>query len=298
MLQKRLWLAGALALALVACDDDDDDGGVTPPGNTSVSVLLTSTTGDIVNSAVTIDQVILQGTGVERVDLLTAPVTVNLSELSNATSELVAGAEVANGTYSDVRLVLSGAFVEIANDDGTSTIFATSADYAGLPAGATVGGTLTLPANSADGAVVDLASNLVLEGGTVTVLVDFDLAQSVIDDGAGGFNLTPFLTGGVGTTAGTVTVTLALGPDVTLPEGVTLADFTAHLGGKQLDFVDNAGTFTSAFGFVLPGTYSLTLSGPAGLDITTDPALPLEIVVADAGQVTQTVTITAATPAP
>jgi hypothetical protein len=259
---------------------------------------MTSTTGDIVNSAVTIDQIIFQGTGVERVDLLDAPVTVNLGDLANATGELVAGAEVTNGTYSDVRLVLSGAFVEVANDDGTTTIYATSADYAGLPAGATVGGTLSLPANSADGAVVDLASNLSLEGGTVTLLVDFDLAQSVIDDGAGGFNLTAFLTGGVGTTAGTVTVTLALGDGVTLPEGVTLADFTAHLGGKQLDFVDNAGTFTSAFGFVLPGTYSLTLTGPAGLDITTDPALPLEVVVGDAGQITQAITITAATPAP
>jgi hypothetical protein len=297
MIRKTFWLAGALSLVLAACDDDDDDDLVNPPGNTSVSVALTSTSGDVVSSVITIDQIMLQGSGVTRVDLLDAPVTVNLTDLANATQEIVTGAEAANGTYSDIRMVISGAFVELANDDGTTTIYASAQDYAGLPEGAVVGGTLTLPANPQDGAVITFDENVTLNGGSVTLLIDFDLDQSVIDDGAGGFNLTPFIRGGSGADAGTVAVTLGLGEGVTLPEGTTLANFTATLGGKRLVFTDNAGTFTSNFAHVLPGTYSLNLVGPGGLTFVTDPVVPLDVTVDAAGQVTQTVTITEATAA-
>ena len=92
MIRKTFWLAGALSLVLAACDDDDDDDLVNPPGNTSVSVALTSTSGDVVSSVITIDQIMLQGSGVTRVDLLDAPVTVNLTDLANATQEIVTGA--------------------------------------------------------------------------------------------------------------------------------------------------------------------------------------------------------------
>ncbi|HEX9894886.1 MAG TPA: DUF4382 domain-containing protein [Gemmatimonadales bacterium] len=297
MLRKTFWLAGALALTLAACDDDDDDL-VTPPGTTSVTILLTDAPGDILDAVVTIDQAFVQGTGVSRVDLLDAPVTVNLTDLANTTSELLSGAEVTNGTYSDLRLVISGAFVEVENEDGSSTIFASSPDYSGLPEGATVGGELTLPADAASGSLVDFAEDLALDGGSVSLLADFNVSQSFTDGGTGAWTLQPVLRGAAAGDAATVTVTLALGADVTLPEGVTLAGFTADLGGERLAFAEVGGTFTAAFSFVLPGTYALSLIGPAGLTLTTDPALPVDVVVGAAGAVTQTVTITAATPAP
>ena len=126
MLRKTIWLAGALALAIAACDDDDDL--INPPGNTAVTILLTDAPGDILAAVVTIDQVFVQGGGNDRVDLLTAPVTLDLVELANTTDELVSGAQAANGTYDDLTFIIPDAYIEVDNGDSTSTISASSED--------------------------------------------------------------------------------------------------------------------------------------------------------------------------
>jgi hypothetical protein len=294
MLRKTIWLAGALALAIAACDNDDDL--INPPGNTAVTILLTDAPGDILAAVVTIDQVFVQDGENDRVDLLTAPVTVDLTTLATTTSELVSGAQAANGTYDDLRFIISGAYIEVDNGDGTSTIFASSADYAGLPAGAVVGGQLQMPSLGTSGLKVDFGDAIELDGGSVQYLVDFDVSQSFGQEagGSGNWVMNPVIKGGNSSDAGTVNLTLTLGAGVTLPEGVTLADFSADLGGELAEFADAGdGAFTASFPFLLPGTYELTLVGPEGLTLTTDPVLPLQVTVGAAATVAQTITISA-----
>lgn len=294
MLRKTIWLAGALALAIAACDDDDDL--INPPGNTAVTILLTDAPGDILAAVVTIDQVFVQGGGNDRVDLLTAPVTLDLVELANTTDELVSGAQAANGTYDDLNFIISGAYIEVDNGDGTSTIFASSEDYAGLPEGAVVGGQLQMPSLGTSGLKVDFGDAIELDGGSVQYLVDFDVSQSFGQEagGSGNWVMNPVIKGGNSSDAGTVNLTLTLGAGVTLPEGVTLADFSADLGGESIAFADAGdGAFTASFPFLLPGTYELTLVGPEGLTLTTDPVLPLQVTVGAAATVAQTITISA-----
>lgn len=294
MLRKTIWLAGALALAIAACDDDDDL--INPPGNTAVTILLTDAPGDILAAVVTIDQVFVQGGGNDRVDLLTAPVTLDLVELANTTDELVSGAQAANGTYDDLNFIISGAYIEVDNGDGTSTIFASSEDYAGLPEGAVVGGQLQMPSLGTSGLKVDFGDAIELDGGSVQYLVDFDVSQSFGQEagGSGNWVMNPVIKGGNSSDAGTVNLTLTLGAGVTLPEGVTLADFSADLGGESIAFADAGdGAFTASFPFLLPGTYELTLVGPEGLTVTTDPVLPLQVTVGAAATVAQTITISA-----
>lgn len=298
MLRKTLWLAGAVALTLAACGDDEESNPVTPPGTTTVSVLLTDAPGDIQEAVVTIDQVSLVNSA-GKVDLLTAPATVDLTDLANTTSELVAGATAENGAYSEVRLVISGAFVQVENEDGSSSIFASSPDYAGLPAGATVAGTLTIPTD-ASGVAATFAQPIELTGGTASLLIDFDVAQSFTQDATSGqWMLQPVLNGAPSSSATNVEVTLATGADVTLPEGVTLGNFTAQLGAEKVAFADAGdGTFKAAFSFVLPGTYTLTVLGPTGFEITTDPGNPLDVTVTAGSPVAQAFTLTAITPTP
>ena len=294
MLRKTIWLAGALALAIAACDDDDDL--INPPGNTAVTILLTDAPGDILAAVVTIDPVFVQDGENDRVDLLTAPVTVDLTTLATTTSELVSGAQAANGTYDDLRFIISGAYIEVDNGDGTSTIFASSADYAGLPEGAVVGGQLQMPSLGTSGLKVDFGDAIELDGGSVQYLVDFDVSQSFGQEagGSGNWVMNPVIKGGNSSDAGTVNLTLTLGAGVTLPEGVTLADFSADLGGESIAFADAGdGAFTASFPFLLPGTYELTLVGPEGLTVTTDPVLPLQVTVGAAATVAQTITISA-----
>jgi Domain of unknown function (DUF4382) len=300
MLRKPFWLAGAMALTLAACGDDDESNPVTPPGTTSVSVLLTDAPGDILQAVVTVDEVFLQNAGSDKVNLLDAPATVNLTDLANTTSELLAEASAPNAAYSDLRFVISGGFIRVENEDGSETIFATSPDYAGLPAGATVGGALQLPSEGTSGLKVDFAQPIELTGGTASLLVDFDVSESFGQEagGSGQWVMHPVIKGATASQAATVEFTLALGADVTLPEGVTLGNFTAQLGSEKVAFTDAGGTFKATFLFVLPGSYTLTILGPAGFDITTDPGTPLDVTVGGGGTVTQAFTLSSITPTP
>jgi len=89
---------------------------------------------------------------------------------------------------------------------------------------------------------------------------------------------------------GSARIDLSLGAGVVLPAGVALTGFTATLTGTgavphTTAFVAGAtpGTFSASFGFLLPGTYAVTLTAPTGVtSFTTVPALPGSVdVLAD-----------------
>jgi hypothetical protein len=297
-------LLAAIALPALACSDDDNTGPEN--GTTQLTVNLTDADGGINAAVVTVSEVYLVGSGDEsHVSLTTTPVTVNLVDLANSTHTLVDGKDIANGAYTELRFVITGGYVEVANPEGGTSIYASSPDYAGLPAGATVTGELQMPSLAESGLKVDLPTeDLTLDGGTETLLLDFDVSQSF---GAAAGNsamwvMHPVIKGATVTEPAQVRASLTLGQDVVLPGTVTLGGFNAVLtttgGGTEslpLTDADADGTFDATFDFLLPGSYNVSFTGPDGVSFTTDPATPIVVTTAAGTTADASATVTAAT---
>jgi hypothetical protein len=301
-------LLAAVALPALGCSDDNSPGGTTP-----LTVNMTDAAGDIKAAVVTISEIYLVGSGDQaHVTLTSTPVTTNLLDLANSTKTLVDAQDVTDGTYSELRFVITGGYVEVENDDGSTSIYASSSDYAGLPAGAAVAGQLQMPSLGQSGLKVDLpADALTLDGTAETLLLDFDVSQSFghAAGNSGTWVMHPVIKGATFTEAAKAHATLALGTGVTLPDvagsAITLADFSAVLtssaGGTEtqpLADTDADGTFDATFDFLLPGDYTVTFTGPAGLTFTTDPAGPIAVTAASGTTADAGATVTAATATP
>ena len=114
------------------------------------TLLLTDAPGDFEAAVVTITDVFLLGNVPGgRISLLEDPVTVDLLSLQNDIATLVSGLEIPEGSYSQMRLVIDGAYIEVEGESGESRIFASSPDYEGLPEGADVDGVLHMPSFAA-----------------------------------------------------------------------------------------------------------------------------------------------------
>ena len=192
MSKKLFGLIGTLFLALTACES-------TKAGDTSqVTLLLMDAPGDILEAVVTIDEIYLQGGDGGRRVLLDVPVTVTLTDLVTETMTLLEAVVVPAGTYDQLRFVISGGYIRVEGQAaGTSTIFASSGDYAGLPVGAVVGGQLVMPSFDASGLKVNVPGQLTLPEGATTLLVDFDARESFgLDAGlSGSWVMSPLITG-------------------------------------------------------------------------------------------------------
>jgi len=286
MLRKLILMAAVVPL-LASCQD-----ATAPNGTSQLTVMLTDATGDFLSAVVTIDAVYLQGSdGAQdggRVYLSDTPVTTDLLTLANDVATLVDGAVVSSGTYSELRFVVSGGYVEVDNGDGSSSIYATQG-YEHLPAGRTADGLLQTPSYAASGLKVKFDGALDVTGAQEVLLVDFDVAQSFGRQAgnSGSWVMDPVVRGASMDLTSSVTVTLALGDGITLPEvsgsQVGLGDFKAVLsdGGsdvKEAVFADVDGVYTAAFPYLMPATdWTLEISGPTGLTFTTDPALPMNV---------------------
>lgn len=164
------------ALAMAACDG----GGTGANGDARVSIRLTDAPGDLREAWVKIDRIYLKGGEADSanggsVDLLTAGTDwVDLLTLSGGrTAELVNGAVVPAGRYSELRLVVCEAYVVSAAGD----VYATG--DAELPAGVTADGTLQIPSGCSSGIKVKFAGDAVeLESESTVMTVDFDVSQS------------------------------------------------------------------------------------------------------------------------
>jgi len=186
-------VAVAMLGGAVACDNNNDPGE-----STQVRVLLTDAPGDVQAAVVTISEVYLQGGGEGRVTLRDDEFTTDLLTLADETEILVDGEDVPNGTYGQLRFVITGAYIQVDDGGETSSIYATSDGYAGLPAGATVDGVLQTPSFDESGLKVNLPQEeLTLNGGSTTWLVDFDVSQSFGQEagGSGQWVMHPVITG-------------------------------------------------------------------------------------------------------
>ena len=281
----HLTMRSLLALAVLSAGCAERALEPSSPGAGSLTIQLGDAPGDFKAAVVTISQVYLQGRG-GRLVVRDTPYTVDLIPLAGTASVLIDNVSVTAGAYSELRFVVTGAYVAVEDSTGGTLIFASSPDYAGLPPGAVVDGELQLPSWASSGLKVELpAGGLVFPANTaMSLMVDFNVAQS-FGHAAGDLRkwvMDPVITATGATLGTTLSVTLALGAGVTLPTGTALADFRATLaaGTTVLATVpfsqDQNGTWRAAFGFVAPGSYTADLIVPAGLGtVTISPKVPL-----------------------
>ena len=301
--QSRLLplVAVSLAALLSACGGSESSKG-------TVSVLLTDSPGAFKAAVVTITEIDLVGSGGVTV-LSKTKTTTNLLTLANDSASLVKDAVIDPGTYTELRFIITGGYIEVEGATPTSTtIYASSASYEGLPAGAVVGGTLKMPSLAQSGLKIDLPGDaLVLQASSKILLVDFDVAQSFGHEAgnSGSWVMHPVIKGADLTVSGNLNLTTKLGTNVTLPtlngKQVALGDFTAQLsnsGGsvKMLPLAAAAGstTFGASFKYLLPGTYSLSLVQPTGMSFASAPAVPNSVTLASGVSTQVDFTITAA----
>ena len=288
--------------ALGACSDSTGVG----PGK--ISILLTDAPGDVKAAVVTISEIYLQGS--DRVVLRDEPVTIDLLTLANSTALLVDEATVPAGTYSQLRFVITDAYIEVENGDGTTNIYASSPSYSGLPSGARVAGELQMPSLAQSGLKVDLPGGAVrIQGDQRILLVDFDVAQSFghIAGGSGRWVMHPVVHATDFVATGTLTATLRPAQGVTLPTVnnhlVSLGEFKAALSNsagsrEELPMTDanGDGVYEAIFRFLVPGAYSLDLVAPSTINFVTTPARPLAVQVGSGATGTSDFTLTSATP--
>lgn len=294
---------GAASLAtLAACGGS----AATSSASGRISVLLTDATGDFQQAVVTISEIDLVGSN-GKVVLTNTPVTTDLLTLANSTATLVQDAVVPAGSYSQLRFVITGGYVAVDDGNGGTAIYASSPDYAGLPAGATVTGKLQMPSYAQSGLKVDLPGGSVdVNGGQKIVLVDFNVAQSFGHQAgnSGMWVMHPVVKATDFEVTGGVSVSLDTADTVTLPTvhdtAVTLGDFNAVLTAsdgttRTLAFADDgSGHFTAQFQYVAPGDYSVDVTGPSTIVFTTDPAHPAPVTVSQNGTASMAFTITSA----
>jgi hypothetical protein len=199
---RRLASAGfgglLVVFAAIACDSP------TGLGSGRLNLLLTDAPGDVLKAVVTIDRIYLQpseDSDVGRVVLLEDDVTTDLLTLADSLHALIEGASIPEGSYSQLRFVISGAYLEVEGAGATNEIYATSPTYAGLPAGAAVTGHLQMPSIAQTGIKVNLPGDAVSIGDddVVTLVVDFDVSQSFgkAAGASGKWVMTPVLHGSI-----------------------------------------------------------------------------------------------------
>lgn len=285
MKAARQLIAVLAPLLLVAC------GGSGSQGTSKLTVLLKDAPANLTAAVVTISEIDLVGSDGPIV-LSTTAVTTNLLSLANDTATLVKDAVIPTGTYSQLRFVITGGYVEVPQAGGGSIIYASSPTYAGLPEGATVGGTLQMPSYAQSGLKIDLGGLNVGTNAKV-VLVDFDVSQSFGQQAgnSGMWVMHPVCTATEVQLTGTLNVSLRLGTGVTLPGNATLASFSAVLTGsggpKTLPLADaGGGAFTASFVYLVPGDYTLDFD-PNGVvsTFTTSPPVPAPVTITS-GQAT------------
>ncbi|WNG34194.1 DUF4382 domain-containing protein [Archangium minus] len=307
---KRLQLLAfslfAIAFGLVTSGCGGNDS--------SVTIKLTDAPGDFKAAVVTISEVYLQGEGGKLV-LSSEATTTNLVTLANDTKDIVKDAVVPAGTYSELRFVISGAYIEVEQEDGSTLIYATDENYEGLPEGAQVAGTLQTPSFSSSGLKVKFDGDVEVSGEQKVILVDFDVSQSFGKERGQNdkWVMKPVIKGADITFSGSVNVTLAKDAAVVLPElegqVLTLADFKATLkpteasadgaaapAAEEIALTDanGDGIFEASFKFLVPGSYEIGFTGPEGISFTINPAVPSPIVIVSGQDQTQAFVLTSA----
>lgn len=268
MHNRFLVLPVAAALALGACSSDTTG----PSGNAGrLTIQLTDSPGEVAGAFITIDHITLIGTTTDGQSktLTFQPAQsgfINLLDLAGGqVLNVVNGAEVPAGQYTEMRLYLDDAYVRLADGRVLATSGAT------LPGGVTSAGELKCPSCSQSGYKVKFMNGgLTIDADeTTTVLLDFDVGQSFVHQAgqSGMWIMSPVLRATTNAVSfGKLTGTVALAQGVTLGTcggaAVNLASFAPVLtlnGDTYTGTVTTAGALT--FATLVPGLYVLPTTG-------------------------------------
>jgi hypothetical protein len=295
---KSIALMTALLVGVAACDD----AGTSVSGDSAtLKVLLTDAPSDYVAAAwVDIGAVQLvpgEGDGEENeggIITLVEDATegyVDLLELQGTATAQLAELEIEAGTYSQLRLIVDSAEVELVdgyqfNDGGTSkTLF--------VPSGAQTGIKLNLEGSNGEGD--GTAGGVEIAPGETVLVLDFDVNQSFVIQGnpespAGinGMLFTPTLRVVVNDVAGSIAGTVTAAADSMNVVGLTvtaepLGDGTleAYQTRTATATTDSAGAYT--IHYLVPGDYSVSVAADSGF--VGEPA-STDVTVGEAADVT------------
>lgn len=288
-------LVGATGLA--ACD-----GGSAGAGSSRLTVKLTDAPGDLAEAWVEVEQIYLQGEGGRVVLRSESTGLIDLLTLRDAVRDLVTGAAVPAGTYSEMRFVIGDAYVK--TEDGR--VFATQG--AALPAGTQASGTLVCPSCAQTGIKVKFPDGSVsLEEETEILVVDFDVSQSFGQAAgrSGQWVMRPVLHATDFQAAGSISGTVALAAGVVLPAcggtqpGISLFVPRAVVGTDTVasGAVDSTGAYRIRY--LAPGSYTMGYAPEVTVGtqklVFTAAATPATVTVASGASTTAAYQITGAT---
>ncbi len=235
--------------AFISCSDDDSND----QGTSRVMVSLTDAPGDYEHVYVDVQDVVVKYTSSEEFSLVNINAGVyDLLELTGGISVLLADEEVPSGHITQMRLVL-GSENSIVIDGETHPLQTPSAQQSGLK----------------------LNVNQTLEAGILyDFLLDFDVNESIVVQGNGGYLLKPVIRASTAAESGSISGTV-------LPVGFqTLV--TASNNEHTISAYTNAEGIFVLHG-VPEGTYTITIEPEvaSGFEI-----LVLEDVVVANGEIT------------
>jgi hypothetical protein len=300
-------LAGALLLG--ACEAST--GALNPGGSAGLTIQLTDAPGDLKEAHVKLGKIVLQGretgdsTAARQEFTVAAGDWIDLLALSGGKlQDLVSGAAVQPGTYTQLRLVVEDAYI-VTRDD---RVFATPG--AQLPTGTTADGELKCPSCSQSGFKVKFPGGIAVEDAT-TLVIDFDVNQSFGHEAgkSGKYILKPVLIGtlkqGSAPALGSIGGTVTLAQDVTIPAcgGESTLDLTRFVPTATIDTTLRTGATQASGAYVIAslpnGSYTLGVDpvGFANGDTLsfTAAATPASVTVASGATATADYSVTAAT---
>lgn len=285
-------VAALAAFALVACDDNTL--GI-QDGDATVRVLLTDAPSDYIESAwVDIGAIQLVPAADEEGGIITltdqgTDGLVDLLQLQDAATAELARLDIEAGTYSQLRLIVESAEVELkegyAFNDGTTrkSLF--------VPSGAQTGIKLNLAAADSESD----ASGVRIAGGETVLVLDFDVSQSFVIQGnpetpAGinGVIFKPTLRVTVLDVAASISGTVTAADDTISVEGLTVTAEPIVEGDTEDYQTSTATGATDADGnytihFLVPGSYTVSVTPREGFEA--DPG-STDVTVGEAEDIT------------
>jgi hypothetical protein len=281
-------------------------GGSTTLDTGRLTIVLTDApaAADIRAAVVTIDKIYLQRDDSDsrddtdgRVVLRDQPFSTDLLTLSGDVATLVEDATVPAGSYNQLRFVVSGAYIEVA--DGTSTAIYSTAGYANVPAGRTVAGELRTPSWDTSGFKVALPDgNVDIEGDQRVLVVDFDVGETFGRQlGNGAWMMRPVLHAFDFLASGSISINADVhAVALTGPLTAELDDAGGNLVAiHEVADPDGDGWIPMEFRFLDPreSPFRLTLSG-----VVTSPPMPIEIALGSGQTISVDVAVVAIVPPP
>ncbi|MFC7356070.1 DUF4382 domain-containing protein [Jejudonia soesokkakensis] len=252
---KNLLKISFLAILLVGFYSCSDDDKATQDETARMSVKLVDAPGDYDAVFVDVQDVVIKYNGDDDTEVSIGQVNTgvyDLLELTGGASVLLVNDEIPAGRMSQIRLVLGDNNSIVVNGE-TQPLSTPSAQQSGLK----------IQVNE------DLEAGIFYE-----FILDFDVEESIVAQGNGGFSLKPVIR------ASTVAETGAISGLITPINGQVL--ITAQNGATEISTYANA-TGAYVLSGVPDGTYTVTFEADTALNL---PILTVENVVVVQGEVT------------